>query len=277
MSEPPPPPIKSQRYLHRLLCLFCAILLIGTLSSADRGQHILLGLLSAVALVFNHTLAFFYLIETANNIRKAISERDLSTEYKARHTRYKRPVYPIAFWSMVAIAATAIVGGGADAGALPGWLHQALAYLAIGMTLVAWMVEDRALGQVRVLINELNADIHAKVVAAEAARQAEGQGAGPSDRPVAAESEPERDPDDVSSQEILWMLGRWLMFLGASLWVLYAYQLMVLQAEPRLLTYAISSPAMFLLGFALERRFRFAVTHPEEAAALAAEQEQAEA
>ncbi len=257
-----PIPLKSQRFLHRCLALFAGLLLaLALVSSGALGlrftpaQHALLGLAAAVATVFSHTLAFFYLIETSINIKRAASQHGLSSEYADRHAPLKRQVFPLAFWSMIAVVVAAVSGGGLDSGALPRAVHWSAVAVALASTAVAWWIEDVALGRTRAIIHDLNAAIRARPPAHGPAP------VGPT--PVAATAmggasanEQGDDPASVGPDEALWMVGRWVAFVAASLWILYGYRILVLHRPTPAWPFAAASVPLGLIALALVARFR---------------------
>lgn len=265
VSAPPerpiqgPTPLKSQRFVNRMLVLFCLLLLAATIASSgalgplpyltgSSQLHVLLGLIATVAIILAHTLAFFYLIETSINLKKAVAQRGVSQEFVDRHTPLKKRVWPIAFWSMVLVAAAAIFGGGVDSGAVPKVVHQVLAWAATITTLIAWWIEDRVLGQTRALIDQVNADIRTRVAAGDLSAGIE---------PDPTEGAP-RDIAEPTPAETAWMLGRWLVFVGPSLWLWFAYQRWVIGAKTWSLTfYVVTSIAMTGIGLVLIEANRY--------------------
>ncbi len=233
--------LKSMLFVHLLFSVFCAVLVIGALVALG-DAHVLLGLIGATAIILSHCAASFYTIETSIQIKRAVKLKGLDPAFNTRHEPHKRLVFPTAFSAMVSMIIAAILGGATDSGAFPAWSHGVAIWIALPATLVAWGVEGWAISGTRRLLAELNAQIETVDVASSSELEQVGQ----------------------TSEEAYWILGRWMTFLGISLWGIYGYLIIVIQAQVSILPYVVLSFPLVLFGFLLQKRFAY---QPEDLSA----------
>src|SRR5579871_5687845 len=91
-----------------------------------RDWHIRAGLFAAMFLVFVHSLVFIHLLGTGLGAKRAIEEHGLPEDAKADLYRFKMRAFPPAMASMLAVIATAVLGGAALTGG-SGTAHLVLA------------------------------------------------------------------------------------------------------------------------------------------------------
>ncbi len=130
---------------------------------ADAGlsRHVLLGLASALLLLFAHCWIMFYLIGTGKAIKDAVKENALDPELYEATKGYKNRSYPMLMLALGLAMATFILGGGVATGAVPNWIHHVLFYATL-------FAQGRALqleGQVLVANERLMGDINRRLAA----------------------------------------------------------------------------------------------------------------
>ncbi len=133
-------------------------------------RHVLLGLASALLLLFAHCWIMFYLIGTGKAIKDAVKENGLPADMIEATKRYKNRSYPMLMLALGLAMATFILGGGVATGSIPNWIHHALFYATL-------LAQGRALqleGQVLVENERLMADINRRLATHAAAAGATG-------------------------------------------------------------------------------------------------------
>lgn len=118
--------------------------------------HLLLGLASALLLLFSHSWIMFYLIGTGKVIKEAVAEHDLDQELIELTKEYKNRSYPSLMLAMGLAMATFIIGGAVATLLLPAWTHQGLFWLTVIAQARALWWEHQVLGQNRALMSGLN-------------------------------------------------------------------------------------------------------------------------
>jgi 4-hydroxybenzoate polyprenyltransferase len=127
-------------------------------------RHVLLGLASALLLLFAHCWIMFYLIGTGRAIKDAVREHGLSPDLVEATKSYKNRSYPMLMLALGLAMATFILGGGVATGSVPNWIHHALFYATL-------LAQARALqleGQVLVENERLMADVNRRLAASPA-------------------------------------------------------------------------------------------------------------
>src|SRR5258705_12978312 len=100
------------------------------------GAHIRFALFGMVIVLVTHTMTLFYFVGTGSRIKKVVGQYALSQALVDRTRRFKARLFPwLTFTPLVTMAAF-IIGGGAHARVIPGWVHGSLALVALGMNLV---------------------------------------------------------------------------------------------------------------------------------------------
>ena len=111
------------------------------------GNHILMALVTVIVGLFSQSMTMFFFIGTGKEIKKkAKGERDEATVV-ADTRRFKNEVFPAAFYSMMVLMITFIVGGGVHTNKLPSWIHQVLSFASLAMFIRAYWLELRAMDQ----------------------------------------------------------------------------------------------------------------------------------
>src|SRR5437867_10471144 len=119
--------------------------------------HIRFALFGMVIVLFTHTMTLFYFVGTGSRIKKVVVQYELSPSLVERTRTFKARLFPwLTFTPLVTMAAF-IIGGGAHTRMIPGWVHGALALLAMGMNLVTAVLDVMCLSDNIVLIEEIDA------------------------------------------------------------------------------------------------------------------------
>ena len=119
--------------------------------------HIRFALFAIVIVLFTHTMTLFYFVGTGSRIKKVVAQFALPPALVERTRIYKARLFPwLTFTPLVTMAAF-IIGGGAHTRMIPGWVHGALALLALGMNLVTAVLAVVCISDNIVLIEEIDA------------------------------------------------------------------------------------------------------------------------
>ena len=114
---------------------------------AGVGNHILTALVSTIVGLFSQSMTMFFFIGTGKEIKQKVRGARDEAAVVADIRRFKQKVFPAAFYSMMVLMVAFIIGGGVHTGKLPGWLHQLLAFIALGMFVRAYVLEVRAMDE----------------------------------------------------------------------------------------------------------------------------------
>lgn len=132
------------------ILLFAILTGLGFGILADRGQyftlHFLFGLFTTLYSTFVQSLIFVYFLGTGKWIKDAVAGRPGEAEIVARTKKLKAMSFGYATYSALMIVAAAILGAAADTGFVPGWVHGAASALAIGLNIVSYFPESKAIG-----------------------------------------------------------------------------------------------------------------------------------
>ncbi|HVR29814.1 MAG TPA: hypothetical protein VMS86_09810 [Thermoanaerobaculia bacterium] len=118
--------------------------------------HLLLGLVACLLLLFSHCWVMFYLIGTGKAIKEAVAEHRLEAELAERTKGFKSRTYPWLLLAMGLAIATFVLGGGYVAGAVPGWIHEALFYVTLAVQVWTLLLEGQVLLANERLMHEIN-------------------------------------------------------------------------------------------------------------------------
>src|SRR5213593_3697164 len=119
--------------------------------------HIRFALFGIVVVLFTHTMTLFYFVGTGSRIKKVVHQFGLDPHLAERTRSFKSRLFPwLTFTPLVTMAAF-IIGGGAHTRVVPGWVHGALALLALGMNLATTPVALWCIGENVSLIDEIDA------------------------------------------------------------------------------------------------------------------------
>jgi hypothetical protein len=144
---------------------FVATAVVGYLHLGAEGGlrlHVLLGLASALLLLFSHCWIMFYLIGTGRAIKDAVRANGLPGDLYERTKAFKNRSYPALMLALGLAMATFILGGGVYTGAVPAWVHHGLFWVTLAAQLWALRLEGRVLAE----NDRLMADVDRRLAAA---------------------------------------------------------------------------------------------------------------
>jgi heme/copper-type cytochrome/quinol oxidase subunit 4 len=162
--------------------------------------HLLAGLFAAIFCCLVHAIVFAHFIGSGKWIKRGVDAAGLDAALVKRTKRFKAKTFPFALFSMLTVVATAVLGGGADSGAVSPGVHLGFAISTLVLNLLATFFERSAILE--------NGRIIERVAAANAERIR--QGIAPEMRDTAA-FEATRAGSTV------------FLFLAANTWFLWAY------------------------------------------------------
>src|SRR5438094_4108436 len=81
-------------------------------------MHLLAGLFAAIFCCLVHAIVFAHFIGSGKWIKRGVEAANLDRAMVQRTKRFKAKVFPFALLSMLLAVATAVLGGGADQGAV---------------------------------------------------------------------------------------------------------------------------------------------------------------
>jgi hypothetical protein len=198
--------------------------------------HLLAGLYAAMFCCLVHAIVFAHFIGSGKWIKKGAAAAAMpDLEHIVGRTRkLKGKTFPFALFSMLLVVATAVLGGGADQGAVAPAVHLVLALLTLALNVVGTVFERSAMRENSALID--------RVAAANRSRIAEGI-------PVA----------DVpaAKDEAVRAGSKVFLFLAANVWLLWAYRAFVMRNhdEP-VVPYVIGSAVLAFVGLRMGRAER---------------------
>lgn len=139
---------------------FATLGMIATAVVAYLGQplavHLMLGLGSALLLLFSHCWIMFYLIGTGKAIKEAVAEHSLDTAVLETTRSFKMRTNG---WMMIAMGlcmATFILGGGVYTQTLPSWVHHSLFWLTLVAQIKTLWIEHQVLTENERLMTRLD-------------------------------------------------------------------------------------------------------------------------
>jgi len=188
--------------------------------------HALAGLFAAIFCCLIHAIVFAHFIGSGRWIKDGVAAAGLEDAIVARTRRLKGKTFPFALFSMIFAGATAVLGGGADSGAVAGSVHLGFAVAALAVNAVAFVMERSAIVE--------NSGLIDRVAGANRARVDAG---------IAATLTP------AGAAEATRAGGRVFLFLAGSIWFLYGYLRFVMRrADEPWWPYAVASVVLLLLG-----------------------------
>jgi hypothetical protein len=125
-------------------------------ATLDAGRHIRFALFGIVVILFTHTMTLFYFVGTGSRIKKVVRQHGLPPDLFRRTLRFKSRLFPWLTFTPLVTMATFIIGGGAHTRVVPGWIHGAMALLALGMNLVTGIVALYCIAENVALIDEID-------------------------------------------------------------------------------------------------------------------------
>jgi hypothetical protein len=188
--------------------------------------HLLSGLFAAIFCCLVHAIVFAHFIGSGKWIKKGVDAAGMDEAIVKRTKRFKGKVFPFALFSMLFVVATAVLGGGADSGAVSPTVHLVFAVLTMALNVVATVFERSAIRENSTLIDRV----------ATANRERIEQGIAATQLPAAAD-EATRAGSKV------------FLFLAANVWLLFAYRWKVMRyADEPVWPYVILCAVLLWMG-----------------------------
>ncbi|MFN0207311.1 MAG: hypothetical protein ACKVS6_13480 [Planctomycetota bacterium] len=178
----------------------------GELRAAAVSTHQLMGLSAAVLLLVCQCAVFVYFLGTGKAIKTAVEKRGLSPELAIQTRKLKGKTFPFATFSALAVVAGAVLAGGASPQTHATWM-----YIALGITLISIPFELRSIRENSKLMDQTGNALES----AESKLVEQG---------VSLE-----DPDAAPP---IFIIGRFLVVVAGSTWLVFAYRKLVMRAEP---------------------------------------------
>jgi hypothetical protein len=178
-------------------------------------RHQVGGLMVAILTVFAHSVTFVYFLGTGLAIKEARKNWGIAAEYVRQARRFKLQAYPIAMTAIGFTVATGILGGAVKSGAVAPVVHRTLALLATATTIAAFVVALRLMLRNGFMMALIRGDVAEVKAAAARGELVVGEGG--------VRPELLRPPSEVKKAPRGFLAARACLFLGASVWLLFAY------------------------------------------------------
>ena len=107
-------------------------------------RHFLVALIAGVSTLLVHSIVMTYFIGTGRWVKEAVARWALDEQFNRATRRLKAMAFPFAFFSIVLLLATTVLGAACDTGKAPSGLHLAAALVTLGFNLLSYVVEYRA-------------------------------------------------------------------------------------------------------------------------------------
>jgi len=118
-------------------------------------RHFVAGICAGVTTLLTHSIVMTYFIGTGRWVKEAVEKWALDAVYERRTRKLKARSFPFAFFSMVLVIATTILGGATDTGMVPGWTHLTAALVTILFNLISYYFEYAAVSDNVRLLDEV--------------------------------------------------------------------------------------------------------------------------
>ena len=128
-------------------------------ASSARTLHMVAGLLTALLCVAVHCTVFTYFMATSKWVQHAVTIKKLDVAYVTPTRSFKAHAFPAALGAMLAVFLTAILGAAVDNKMVSAGWHHAFALAAVGVNLLAAVVEYAAISRNGKLIDRLLSEI----------------------------------------------------------------------------------------------------------------------
>jgi hypothetical protein len=145
--------------------LLISTFVVGLLASGEprgphavlRGVHVLLAILTTMATLAVHSIAYTYFLATGKWAAEVVRVYKLPEWVNHQAKKNKRKAFRFEFWGMCVVAVAAFLGAAADAqGVNPLW-HLGVAGLAVAFNLGAFVVEYAVIVAQHRLLSEVKA------------------------------------------------------------------------------------------------------------------------
>lgn len=116
--------------------------------------HIYVALIAASLTLLGQVAIFFYLLATGASIKEMVNEIDFGEGVDAiKETKiFKMKTFPIAMLSIIFLIATTALGGAVHTGVVMPWIHGAVAWTALGVSLYSTINAGKYFERNKVLI-----------------------------------------------------------------------------------------------------------------------------
>jgi 4-hydroxybenzoate polyprenyltransferase len=122
-----------------------ASMVVGFLAAPGHyAQHIFFALATVVIGLFSQSMTMFFFIGTGKEIKEK-ANNDAAVVQRTKD--FKSRVFPAAFYAMIVLMVTFIMGGGVASGKTPHWLHLLLAFASLVMYGRAYWVQIKAMDE----------------------------------------------------------------------------------------------------------------------------------
>ncbi len=148
------------------LAVFNVLLFLGTSSlgfaiAKHHAQfftlHFLFGLFTTIYTTFVQCLIFIYFLGTGKWIKDVVAGKPGEAAIVARTKKLKAMTFGFATYASMMIVAAAIAGAAVDVRLVPSWVHWVTNTLAMGLNIVAYFPEAKAIGLNLDLLDEAEA------------------------------------------------------------------------------------------------------------------------
>jgi hypothetical protein len=126
-----------------------------TAGPGHHAQHIFFALGTVVLGLFSQSMTMFFFIGTGKEIKDA-AKNDAAVVQRTKD--FKARVFPAAFYAMMVLMVTFIMGGGVAGGKTPHWLHLTLSTATLVMYGRAYWVQLQAMHENAGLMEKYLAD-----------------------------------------------------------------------------------------------------------------------
>ena len=135
---------------------FAASLLLGYVipGAHTLRSHFILALGSTFLLVMAHSFLMFFLIATGVELKDMERERGWGDSFRRRTVAMKARVFPLMTSALLLVIFNFMMGAAAHTRAVPGWVHQALAWVTLAVCAGALWREYLVVGENNRLIAE---------------------------------------------------------------------------------------------------------------------------
>src|SRR5258708_14975137 len=130
-----------------------------TATPVPLATHIFFALGTVVLGLFSQSMTMFFFIGTGKEIKDAAKN---DAQVVQRTKAFKARVFPAAFYAMLVLMVTFIMGGGVASGKTPKWLHLSLSIASVVMYGRAYWVSLQAMQENAGLMEKYLADDQAR-------------------------------------------------------------------------------------------------------------------
>lgn len=170
-------------------------------------RHQLLGLSASVLLLISQCVVFVYFLGTGKAIKTAVEVRGLNPDLAARTRKLKGKTFPFATFSAIAVVAGSVLSGASSPRT-----HAITMLGALTLFLVSVYFEFRSIVENGKLMDQTGHDLER------------------AETDIIQKGGSLADPDEAP---LSFVYGRGLVVAGFSVWLVFAYQYLVMRANPQ--------------------------------------------